>query len=322
MKFASPILLVLSFAVAGSSLAVAQEAPTMPKVLQITREFIKPGKSGTVHDHSERGFVQAMARAKWPTHYVALNSLSGKSRALYLTGYRSFDAWQKDNDAIGKNTALSADLDRLAASDGAVLDGVDQVVFYFDEDTSYRPNADLSQARYMEVSSFRVKPGHVKDWTDLAKMVIDGHKKAGDSAHWATYEIAYGGGDEYVILSADKSMAEIDQGFAEGPQFEAAMGREGMKKFANFVQATIESTDSELFSINPRQSYVPDEWIKAAPGFWKPKTPAPPTKPAAAHAVSLIRPFSSSLPKIILPLAVCSTLVTAMSTDRPIILRA
>ena len=33
-------------------------------------------------------------------------------------------------------------------------------------------------------------------------------------------------------------------------------------------------------------------------------------------------PFSSILPKIILPLAVCSTLVTEISTDRPIILRA
>src|SRR5579863_6903735 len=33
-------------------------------------------------------------------------------------------------------------------------------------------------------------------------------------------------------------------------------------------------------------------------------------------------PFSSILPKIILPLAVCSTLVTEIPTDRPISLRA
>ena len=33
-------------------------------------------------------------------------------------------------------------------------------------------------------------------------------------------------------------------------------------------------------------------------------------------------PFSSILPKIILPLAVCSTLVTVISTDLPISLRA
>ena len=39
------------------------------------------------------------------------------------------------------------------------------------------------------------------------------------------------------------------------------------------------------------------------------------------HATSPL-PFSSSLPKIILPLAVCSTLVTAMSMLLPMSLRA
>ncbi len=276
-----PVLWALSLAVAGSWLAAAQESTTPPKVLTITREFLKPGKSGMIHDRSESNFVQAMARAKWPTHYIALNSLSGKTRALYLTGYPSFDAWQKDYDAVDKNAALSSDLDRLEAADGELLDAMDQFVFYYDEDTSYRPHSDLSHARYMEVTSFHVKPGHGKDWTDLVKLVIDGHKKAGTSAHWATYELAYGGGDEYVVLSSDDSMAEIDQGFAESKQFRDAMGEDGMKKLTDLVQETIASSDSQLFAINPRQSYAPEEWIKANPDFWKPKMAAPAAKPAA-----------------------------------------
>lgn len=281
MKIVTPVLLVLSFAVAGSSFAAAQEAPTVPKVLQVTREFVKPGKSGAIHDRSESNFVQAMTRAKFPTHYIALSSMSGKMRALYLTGYPSFAAWQKDNDSIDKNAAFSSELDRLSMADGELLDAMDEFVFYYDEDTSYRPNPDLSQARYMEVQSYHVKPGHDKDWTELAKMAIEADKKAGTSAHWATYELAYGGGDEYLILSADKSMADIDQGFAEGKQFEAAMGEDGMKKFSELIRATIESSDSQLFSINPRQSYVSEDWIKADPDFWKPKTAAPAAKPAA-----------------------------------------
>lgn len=42
----------------------------------------------------------------------------------------------------------------------------------------------------------------------------------------------------------------------------------------------------------------------------------------ATRCVSPFRGFSSILPKIIFPLAVCSTLVTEMSTVRPIIFRA
>lgn len=282
MKTARLTLLALSFAVTAGVFAVAQDTAAMPKVLQITREFLKPGKAGMIHDRSESAFVQAMARAKWPTHYVALTSMSSKLRALYLTTYPSFDAWQKDDDAVEKNTTLSSELDRLENADGELLNGMDQFVFYYDEDTSYRPNPDLSQARYMEVTAFKIKPGHGKDWENLVKMVIDTHKKAGTSAHWATYEIAYGGADEYVVLSADKSLADIDQGFAEGKQFEAALGEDGMKKLDDMVQSTIESEDSQLFAINPRQSYAPEEWIKANPDFWKPKAAAPAAKPAAS----------------------------------------
>jgi len=279
MKIASPALLALSFAVAGTVFAAAQEASGPPKVLEVTREFLKPDKSGTMHDRSESNFVQAMTRAKSPTHYIALSSMSGKRRALYLTGYASFDAWQKADDSIRKNAALSAEFERLMVADGELLEGIDQFVFYYDPDTSYRPVPDLSQARYLEITSFHVKQGHGKDWETLAKMVIEAHKKAGTSAHWATYELAYGGGDEYVVLSSDKSLADIDQGFAEGKQFEAAMGEDGMKKLDELIQQTIESSDSELFAINPRQSYVSDEWIKDDPSFWKPK---PMTAPASA----------------------------------------
>jgi len=34
---------------------------------------------------------------------------------------------------------------------------------------------------------------------------------------------------------------------------------------------SVDYSRSELFSINPKMSYVSDEWIKADPDFWKPK---------------------------------------------------
>lgn len=282
MKVTRPILLGLALVFAGAPFAAPQEMSGLPKVLEIDREFIKPGKAGAVHDRSESLFVQAMARAKWPTTYIALNSMSGKARALYLIGYPSFDAMQKDSDAMDKNAALSAELDRLTQSDGELLDAYDQFILTYDEDTSYRANGDLSHARYVEVSSYVVKPGHDHEWGEIAKLVIAAHQKAGDSAHWATYQMAYGGGNVYVVFSADKSLAEIDQGYTEGKQFEAAMGEDGMHRLRDLISSAISDSDSELFAINPRQSYPPQEWIKANPDFWKPKPmAAPAAKPAA-----------------------------------------
>ena len=254
MKKIGSFVLGLSLAVIGTTLAAAQEMSSMPKVLEITREFIKPGKAGAAHDHTESAFVQAMARAKWPTHYVAVNSLSGKVRALYLIGYDSFAAWQKDSDAVGKDMALASELDRASMADGELLDSMDQFVFYYDDDLSYRPDGDLSQARYLEVTSFHIRSGHVKEWHDLVAMVIDADKKAGTSAHWATYELEYGGGNDYAVFSADKSMADIDQGFAENQKFRDAIGEDGMKKLHELEASAIESTDSDSSPSTPARA--------------------------------------------------------------------
>jgi hypothetical protein len=87
-----------------------------------------------------------------------MTSLSGRSRALYLTSYESFDAWQKDTEAVTKNATLSAALERASVADGELLDSLDQGVFYFRDEMSLYPRADLSQMRYMELLLFRVRP--------------------------------------------------------------------------------------------------------------------------------------------------------------------
>jgi hypothetical protein len=189
-------------------------------VLQITREFVKPGKAGMVHDKAESAFVDAMARAKWPTHYIGMTSLSGKSRALYLTSYESFDAWQKDTEAVSKNTTLSVALERAAVADGELLDSMDQGVFYFREEISLHPRADLSQMRFMALVLFHVRPGKEKQWTEVVNMAKAGYEKGVPGAHWGMFQQLYGGDSgTYLLLISHKTLAEIDKGFAEDKQF-------------------------------------------------------------------------------------------------------
>lgn len=285
MRIASPILLGMSLIFAGGTLAAAQDAaPAPPKVIQLTREWIKPGKSGMVHDRSEAAFVSLMNKAKLQGHYVALNSMSGKSRALYLTRYSSFEEWESDNKIINDKNA--AEFDRAAASDGDLLEGMDQAVFTYVPTLSYHTHADISQARYYELTAFHVRPGHRKDWYELTKMWKDVLDKAGSGEHWAAYELAFGGeGGTYLVITARKSMSEIDQGMSEGAKvMEAAGGEDGFNKIDELFGQAVDSTHSELLSVNPKQSYPEEAWVKANPDFWKPKMKAPETatsKPAA-----------------------------------------
>ena len=288
MKKFSPFLLGLSLAVAGSSLAAAQETssgtPSLPKVLQITREYTKPYKNGAAHDKTEGAFVQAMTKAKWPTHYIALSSLSGKLRSVYFTSYDSLEAWENDSAAVAKNSALAAELERASVADGELLDSVDQGVFVYNDELSFHARADLSQQRFLEISAYNVRPGHQKEWNELVKLVKAGYEKAGIDAHWGTFALIYGGqGGRYIVLSAHKSLAEVDNDFLNDRLFEKALGENGLKQLDTLVQASIESSEHNLYQFNPRQSYVSDEWIKED-SFWKPKAAAPAAKPAVEKA--------------------------------------
>jgi hypothetical protein len=278
MKLLSPVVLGLSLAVAGSMLSAAQDSSSTFKVLQITREDVKPGKGGA-HNKTESAFVQAMIKSKFPANYIALNAMSGRTRVLYLTLYDSFADWEKDNKIVDNNPTLSAELERASAADGELLDNLENIIFTFESDASLKPRSDLSHARYMEMSVFHVRGGHRDDWNKLVKLVKEGHEKAGTSAHWSMYEVAYGSNDgTHMVLSADDSMADIDTGFAENKKFSDALGPDKMKEMRDLSAAAIESSYSQLFSINPKQSYPKEEWVKNDPDFWKPAAP----KPAAA----------------------------------------
>jgi hypothetical protein len=262
---------------AGLGLAFAQEmsgTTPPPKVLQIIREFTKPGRSGAIHEKSESAFVQAYARAKWPSHYFAATSVTGRPRALFFVGYDSFESLEKDALAQQKDATLSAALDRASMADGDLLSDMDTHILTYNEEQSLRAPVDIAHMRYFEIYLYRVRPGHRGEWNDLLKLVKAAYEKIPD-AHWAMYEAMYG--DEnatYVVIVPLKSASEIDQALGHDKQFAENMGEDGMKKLRDLESSAVESTQSNLFLFAPAMSYPPDAWVKADPEFWRAKPTA------------------------------------------------
>ena len=277
MRRVTGFLLLLLLVLGGISLAAAQETGSKPpKVLTVFREVLKPGKAGMVHEKSESAFVQAFTKAKWPTHYLAVTSLSGKPRALFFVGYDSFDAWEKDMQASDKNAALSAALDHATMADGELLSESENLTFVYRPDQSLRADSvHIAHMRYFEITVFHVKPGHEKDWDDAVKLVTPAYEKLPD-AHWATFEAAYGTpSGTYAIFTPIKSLEEVDKAYARDKDFMAAMGEAGMKRLSELSAAAIDSIESNVFQFAPKMSYPPEEWAKADPDFWKPKAAMP-----------------------------------------------
>jgi hypothetical protein len=239
-----------------------------PKILVIQREFLKPGKNGP-HVKSEESFVRVLAGAKATPRYLAMTSLSGKSRVLFFSGYASLAAWEDEVKSVSKDTALTAAMDRVNASDGDLLTEFDQSVWARRDDLSYNMG-NLQGDRYMEIIQFVVRPGHMREWEELVKLVQDGYKKGVPDANWAMFQMLYGtGGYSFIAVVKFKSLAEGDKDLASDKQFADAVGEDGMKKLSELEAASVESRVTNLFAFSPEMSYPPDAWTKAEPDYWK-----------------------------------------------------
>jgi len=273
----------------AGSLALAQEqAPSgPPKVLQIFREEVKPGK-GAAHEKVEAGWPRAFANAKWPTHYFAMVSVTGPSEAWFLTGFDSLAAWEKDRLDTEKNTALTAELDQLGEKDGELLSGVRSIVATYRQDLSYRPTGvNIGQMRYFYVTTFRIRPGHEKDYIDANKIVRDAHEKANVPEHWAVFQVTSGmPNGTYLSFQPLKTLAEVDA-FPQthGKAYQDATGEEGRQKLRELASAGALSSETTIFAFSPKMSYVSKEIAAADPEFWTPK----PAVEAAAVAKKKVR---------------------------------
>ena len=273
---------VIGVALLGSSLSVfAQPAPGSmppPKILQIYREEIKPGKA-PAHEQVEAGWPKAFAKANWPTNYLAMTSSTGPSEAWFMTGYDSLEAWEKDSGNVAKNSALKKELDQLEARDGELRSGGRSLVAMYREDLSHQANVDIPKMRYFRIITFRVRQGHDSQFADAVKIVRTAFEKANVPAHWAVYQI-YAGmpAPTFLVMLPAKSLAEVDAAIAAAPAVQQAEGEDGVKKLQTIASDAFNSVETNIFEFNAKMSYPSKQWADGDPDFWRPKA-APAAKP-------------------------------------------
>lgn len=259
---------LFSLFAASAMIAAAQDntPPPPPKVLVIQREYLKPGKAGDIHVKSESNFIKASTDAKWPTHYIAMDSMSGPTRALFMFAYDSFEEYGKDQEAQAKNADFASAIDAASLADGELLTRYDSNTFVYHPEMSLHDRLEVPHQRYWEFTIYRIKAGHEKDWADLVKIYKDGFANMADQ-HWAIFESRFGetNGGEYVVINPMRSLAELDKGMTTGQSFMTAQGAAGMKRIEDLAGACIESSQSNLFVVNAKESYIDPNWATAAP---------------------------------------------------------
>jgi len=261
-------VLVFAAGAFGAALQLcAQDPAGPPPVLQIVAENIKEGK-GAAHEKSEATFMQAAAKFHFPAHVLGLTSITGTSQAWFLEAYDNFAAIMDSRAAMNK-----PELSGIDAADADLRTGSRSLIAAFRPDLSYAVDkAQLVKSRFFTVVTIQTRAGQSPAFDELAKFLIAGAEKSRDPTSVLTYQVVSGAADgTYLLLEPMESLRAMDEARQAEPALRQALGEEGMKRWAKMSADTIRSEESILFSVNPRMSYVPKEWIAADPEFWGPK---------------------------------------------------
>ena len=188
------------------------------------------------------------------------------------------ETWQIEaHDSFGGIEALDRAIGSIAPAGGPqddVLAPATTLIALYREDWSFRPDIAikmLPRARYLYVSIHRIRPGTELDFADLARvrrLVLDRiNLEMPDIA----YQVISGApSGTYVFLAPLASLRTLDEGLARGRVGGEPAAGHG-EKASKIVAATEISHENLLLRVDPRISYVSDEFAAADPEFWRPK---------------------------------------------------
>lgn len=274
-KTAASVLGLCMFAAALPALAQKNDgARPAPKVIQIWREVVKPGR-GPAHEANEAAWAKTYRSSKTPPRYIAMTTIAGPTEAWFVGGHESFDAIEKQMKAEEGDAALTAQTNRLSATDGEMLENVRVIIARFRDDLSHRPSLNIGDYRYMHVITVRVRPGTQGKFTELRKIIKAAHEKNAMTDYFSVFEVQSGmAAPTYLVFIPMKSLKEMDE---TGPlhtsaaYVEAVGGEEGQKKMAEISNTAILNTESMVFRFNPKMSVPMPEYAIGNEEFWNPK---------------------------------------------------
>jgi len=276
----------LTLALAGSLPAKAQTPAPPPNILNVQTDSIKPYADGP-YDKLASQYPLLSRELKDPTHVLAMEALTGSPRAIYVSGYDSYEALQNSEEWRAGDAPTDAKFDGLDAREAPYLSGVNYAIWHYRPDLSNNvAGVDMAHSHYWEAIIFRMRPGHDQQFEELTKLRSDADVKTGQNIPWETYEGLTGVSDAYLVLVPMTSLKDKDAGLAHEKDFGAALGSDGKDRMNKLSQESVVSVEDDLWMVIPEWSYVEQSWIEADRPFWAsaPEAAKPSPKRAAGAA--------------------------------------
>jgi len=229
-------------------------------------------------------------------HWLAMETVYGEGNVYQFTSLR------KDYADIDKTSEAAMAAANKAfgkpAADKIGQDFMNCLVWSRSElrrrrmDLSRKPPADadsyaklIGESRFLRTTAVHIRSGHVTEFEDLLKEVKQAGEKNPELPPLLVSQVVEGTrGATFYVTSLRSSMG----GFDHNPTIREILGEEGFKKFQKVNADAVETSESVLYRYAPEISNPPDEIVKVAADFWRPK-------PAMAIAASSTKPKAATM---------------------------
>jgi len=256
------LLFALALASAGFS-----QAPTIPPpVLQIA---CKPGTAS--------GPTRPYAGARAAVDVVGLAAATGLPQTWMVELHANFASLEDLDKALTSQAPGRQPSDSFGQPQEDLLAPPRTMIALYEHAWSYRPDEAirlLPKARYVNVTIHRIRTGLEADFAELVRL----RKLTNDSVNLDRPELAYhvisgAPSGTYIVLSPLNTLRVMDEGVADVPAFAEPVADARAKAAPKAADIEI-GREHLLFRVEPRLSYVSDDFASGDQQFWRGRAPA------------------------------------------------
>jgi hypothetical protein len=217
--------------------------------------------------------IRPYAEARAAVNVIGMTAVTGTPEVWLMEAHLAFASIEDLDKAVSAVAPAGALNESLSQTQEDVLPPGRTLIALYRPEWSYRSPQAIRMfpaARYFHVSIYRIRPGADAEFGELVRLRRLAMDKANLDRPDVAYQVISGApAGTYVFLAPLTSLRTLDDGVAKMPVFAEAFGaaeERGGKKLA--AEAEI-SREHLLFRVEPRISWVSDEFASADPGFWR-----------------------------------------------------
>jgi hypothetical protein len=250
--------LVLPFVVACAALAQGLSDP--PPILELVQ---KPGYAANA--------IKPYADAHAAVNVLGLTAVTGVPDTWFLELHPTFTSVETLDQALN---AIGAPRAAAAAEGGQddILAPARTLIATYQPQWSYRPDQairQLARARYMQVTVYRIRNASEAAFDKIVNLRRGNLESLNLDRPDIAYEVVSGApAGTYIFFAPMLNLRSLDEGVPNTPAYAQGLASERAKVMANTPASDI-SREHLLFRVEPRLSYVSDEFAAANREFWR-----------------------------------------------------